>query len=140
MFGEYSRLREVQLLGLGEQVVDGVRSSLELKQDRVEKENDNNNDKYNRREVREIYNLKHIINTSLVIFTIIRRNYRVSNVKSTCVGKPKKYVEQILEDVLNGIMSKVECKIVSKINHVECKLYIRVEKMSKVVWKLYKRV
>ena len=44
-------------------------------------------------EVREIYNLKHIINTSLVIFTIIRRNYRVSNVKSTCVGKPKKYVE-----------------------------------------------
>ena len=91
-------------------------------------------------EVREIYNLKHIINTSLVIFTIIRRNYRVSNVKSTCVGKPKKYVEQILEDVLNGIMSKVKCKIVSKINHVECKLYTRVEKMSKVVWKLYKRV
>ena len=44
MFGEYSRLRELQLLGLGEQVVDGVRSSLELKQDEVEKENDNNND------------------------------------------------------------------------------------------------
>ena len=58
-------------------------------------------------EVREIYNLKHIIITSLDIFTIISQKLQGQPLQACKIHfcwKPRKYVEEILKDVLNGIM------------------------------------